>query len=169
FNSIALSGAVVQMVSHGLSTGALFILVGFLQDRIHTRDLNRMGGLWRQAPRMGAAAMVLAMALVGLPGLVNFVSEFMVLLGTYRVSVIVSVLAGVGLVIAMVYALRMIQLAFHGSPREKWTFPDLSVLESGVLYVMIALLVVLGVFPQPILRVVDQVISGVLATVGGGS
>ncbi len=169
FNSVALSGAVVQMVSHGISTGALFILVGFLQDRIHTRDLNRMGGLWRQAPRMGAAAMVLAMALVGLPGLVNFVSEFMVLLGTYRVSIVVTVLAGGGLVIAMVYALRMIQLAFHGSPRESWVFPDLSGLETGVLYVMIALLVVLGLFPQAILRVVDQVVAGVLATVGGGA
>ena len=169
FNSIALSGAVVQMVSHGISTGALFILVGFLHDRIHTRDLNRMGGLWRQVPRMGAAAMVLAMALVGLPGLVNFVSEFLVLLGTYRVSVVVSVLASVGLVIAMVYALRMIQLAFHGSPREKWVLRDLSGLETSVLYVMIALLVVLGLFPQPILNAVDRVISGVLATVGGGA
>ena len=169
FNSIALSGAVVQMVSHGISTGALFILVGFLQDRIHTRDLNRMGGLWRQAPRMGAAAMVLAMALVGLPGLVNFVSEFMVLLGTYRVSIVVTVLASGGLVIAMVYALRMVQLAFHGSPRESWVFPDLSGLETGVLFVMIALLVVLGLFPQAILRVVDQVVAGVLATVGGGA
>jgi NADH-quinone oxidoreductase subunit M len=169
FSGIALSGAVVQMVSHGLSTGALFILVGYLQDRIHTRDLNRMGGLWRQAPRMGAAAMVLAMALVGLPGLINFVSEFLVLLGTYRVSIVVTLLAGLGLVIAMVYALRMIQLAFHGSPRETWVFPDLSALETGVLYLMISLLVVLGLFPQSILRVVDKVVAGVLAAVGGSA
>jgi NADH-quinone oxidoreductase subunit M len=79
------------------------------------------------------------------------------------------VLAGGGLVIAMIYALRMIQLSFHGSPREKWVFPDLSVLETGVLYVMIALLIVLGLFPQPILRAVDQVVAGVMATVGGGA
>jgi NADH-quinone oxidoreductase subunit M len=169
FNSLALSGAVVQMVSHGISTGALFILVGYMQDRIHTRDLNRMGGLWRQAPRMGAAAIFLAMALVGLPGLVNFISEFLVLIGVYQVSVVLAVLAGLGLVIAMIYALRMIQLSFHGSPREKWVFPDLSILETGVLYVMIALLIVLGLFPQAILRTVDQVVAGVLATVGGGA
>ena len=169
FNSIALSGAIVQMVSHGISTGALFILVGYLQDRIHTRDLNRMGGLWRQVPRMGAAAMFLAMALVGLPGLVNFISEFLVLLGTYQVSIVVAVLASGGLVLAMLYALRMIQLAFHGSPRESWTIPDLSFMETGVLYVMIALLIVLGLFPQTILRVVDQVVAGVLATAGGGA
>ena len=169
FNSIALSGAVLQMVSHGISTGALFILVGYVQDRIHTRDLNRMGGLWKQAPRMGAAAMVLAMALVGLPGLVNFVSEFLVLLGVYRVSILLAVLAGLGLVLAMIYALRMIQLSFHGSPREALKFPDLSALETGVLYVMIALLVALGLFPQVLLNVVDQVVAGVLATVGGGA
>ena len=169
FTSQALSGAVLQMVSHGISTGALFILVGALQDRIHTRDINRMGGLWKQVPRMGAAGLVLAMALVGLPGLLNFVAEFLVLVGTWKVSMLATVLAGVGLVIATVYALRMIQLAFHGSPRETWTFPDLSWLEGGVLYLMIALLVVLGLFPQAILRVVDQVVAGVLATVGGGS
>jgi NADH-quinone oxidoreductase subunit M len=169
FNSLALSGAVLQMVSHGISTGALFILVGYVQDRIHTRDLNRMGGLWRQAPRMGAAAMVLAMALVGLPGLVNFVSEFLVLLGVYQVSILLAVLAALGLVLAMIYALRMIQLSFHGSPRETWKFPDLSALETGVLYVMIALLVALGLFPQAILQVVDQVVAGVLTAVGGGA
>jgi NADH-quinone oxidoreductase subunit M len=157
------------MVSHGISTGALFILVGALQDRIHTRDLDRMGGLWKQAPRMGTAAMVLAMALVGLPGLVNFVSEFLVLLGAYQVSVVLAVLAGLGLVIATVYALRMIQLSFHGSPRETWKVPDLSPLESGVLFVMIALLVGLGMFPQPLLRIVGSVVAGVLAAAGGGA
>ncbi|HEY9595496.1 MAG TPA: NADH-quinone oxidoreductase subunit M, partial [Spirochaetia bacterium] len=71
FTPQALSGAVLQMVAHGISTGAMFILVGALQDRIHTRDLTRMGGLWSQAPLMGAAGLALSMALVGLPGLVN--------------------------------------------------------------------------------------------------
>jgi len=157
------------MVSHGISTGALFILVGALQDRIHTRDLDRMGGLWKQAPRMGTAAMVLAMALVGLPGLVNFVSEFLVLLGTWQVNMLLSILAGLGLVVATVYALRMIQLSFHGSPRETWKVPDLSALETAVLFVMIAALVVLGMFPQPLLRTVESVVAGVLAAAGGGA
>jgi len=169
FNSLALTGAVLQMVSHGISTGALFILVGALQDRIHTRDLDRMGGLWKQAPRMGTAAMVLAMALVGLPGLVNFVSEFLVLLGTWQVNMLLSILAGLGLVVATVYALRMIQLSFHGSPRETWKVPDLSALETAVLFVMIAALVVLGMFPQPLLRTVESVVAGVLAAAGGGA
>ncbi len=169
FNSLALTGAVLQMVSHGISTGALFILVGALQDRIHTRDLDRMGGLWKQAPRMGAAAMVLAMALVGLPGLVNFVSEFLVLLGAYQVSIVLAILSGVGLVLATVYALRMIQLSFHGSPRESLKVTDLTGLETGVMLVMIVLLIGLGVFPQPILRTVQSVVAGVLAAAGGGA
>jgi len=168
FTSLALSGAILQMVSHGISTGATFILVGALQDRIHTRDLDRMGGLWKQVPRMGAAALVLAMALVGLPGLVNFVAEFLVLLGLWPVSPVATVLAGVGLVIATVYALRMFQAAFHGGPREKWNISDLSAVETAVLFVMIALLVVLGVFPQPVLRLVERAVSGVLALVSAG-
>jgi NADH-quinone oxidoreductase subunit M len=117
---------------------------------------------------MGAAALVLAMALVGLPGLVNFVAEFLVLLGLWQVSPVATVLAGVGLVIATVYALRMFQAAFHGGPREKWTLADLSVMETAVLFVMIALLVVLGVFPQPVLRIVERAVSGVLALVSAG-
>jgi NADH-quinone oxidoreductase subunit M len=168
FTTLALSGAVLQMVSHGISTGATFILVGALQDRIHTRDLDRMGGLWKQVPRMGAAALVLAMALVGLPGLVNFVAEFLVLLGVWQVSPVATILAGIGLVIATVYALRMFQAAFHGGPREKWKIADLSVLETGVLFLMIALLVLLGVFPQPVLRMVEHAVTGVLALVSTG-
>jgi NADH-quinone oxidoreductase subunit M len=177
FTPRALSGAVLQMVSHGISTGALFILVGALQDRIHTRDLERMGGLWKQVPRMGAAALVLTMALVGLPGLVNFVAEFLVLLGTWQVSPVAAVLAGVGLVIATVYALRMFQMAFHGGPRitasaagprQPGSIPDLSALETAVLFLMIALLVGLGMFPQPVLAIVDRVAAGVLAAVSAG-
>jgi NADH-quinone oxidoreductase subunit M len=168
FNAQALTGAIVQMVSHGVSTGALFILVGALQDRIHTRDLGRMGGLWKTVPRMGAAALVLVMALVGLPGLVNFVGEFLVLLGAYKVSVVLAVLAGAGLVLATVYALRMFQLAFHGGPRETWKIADLSVREAAILFLMIAVLVGLGVYPHPILHAVDRVVAGVLGTVAPG-
>jgi NADH-quinone oxidoreductase subunit M len=168
FTQQALSGAVLQMVSHGISTGAMFILVGALQDRIHTRELTRMGGLWAQVPRMGAAALVLCMALVGLPGLLNFVSEFLVLVGTWQVSSVATVLAGAGLVIATIYALRLFQTAFHGAPREAWILPDLSALETGALFVMIGVLVVFGFFPQPLLDMVKNVVAGVLATVQQG-
>ncbi|HTZ51996.1 MAG TPA: NADH-quinone oxidoreductase subunit M [Spirochaetia bacterium] len=168
FTAQAVSGAVLQMVSHGISTGALFMLVGSLQDRIHTRELDRMGGLWAQVPRMGAAALVLAMALVGLPGLVNFVSEFLVLVGTWPVSPVATVVAGAGLVVATVYALRLFQGAFHGAPREKWTLTDLDPRETGTLFLAIALLVFFGLYPMPILHMVQQSVSGVLALVSAG-
>jgi NADH-quinone oxidoreductase subunit M len=168
FTPQALSGAVLQMVSHGISTGALFVLVGALQDRIHTRDLDRMGGLWAQVPRMGAAALVLCMALVGLPGLVNFVSEFLVLVGTWQVSPVATILAGLGLVIATVYALRLFQTALHGVPRETWTLADLSARETGTLFLAIALLVLFGLYPMPILNMVGQSVSGVLAVIAAG-
>ena len=106
-----------------------------------------MGGLWAQAPRMGAAALVLCMALVGLPGLVNFVSEFLVLVGTWTVSPVATVIAGLGLVIATVYSLRLFQTAFHGAPREKWVIKDLSARETGTLFLAIALLVLLRAVP----------------------
>jgi NADH-quinone oxidoreductase subunit M len=168
FTQQAMSGAVLQMVSHGISTGALFMLVGALQDRIHTRDLTRMGGLWSQVPRMGAAALVLSMALVGLPGLLNFVSEFLVLVGTWQVSGVATVLAGLGLVIATIYSLRLFQTAFHGAPREAWTLPDLSALETVALFVMIAALVIFGFYPRPLLDMVRGVVTGVLAAVQQG-
>jgi NADH-quinone oxidoreductase subunit M len=168
FTPQGLSGAVLQMVSHGISTGALFMLVGALQDRIHTRDLDRMGGLWAQVPRMGAAALVLSMALVGLPGLVNFVSEFLVLVGTWTVSPVATVVAGLGLVIATVYALRLFQTAFHGTPRETWTLTDLGARETGTLFVAIALLVLFGLYPMPILHMVEQSVNGVLAVIAAG-
>ena len=168
FTPQALSGAMLQMVSHGISTGALFILVGALQERIHTRDLSRMGGLWKQAPRMGAAALVLSMALVGLPGLLNFVSEFLVLVGTWPVSGVATALAGVGLVMATIYSLRLFQTAFHGAPRETWAVADLSVREGAMLFLMIALLIGFGLYPQPILDMVKPVVTGVLGLAGGG-
>jgi NADH-quinone oxidoreductase subunit M len=171
FNAQALSGAVAQMVSHGISTGALFILVGALQDRLHTRDLGRMGGLWNQVPRMGAAALVLCMALVGLPGLLNFVAEYLILQGTWKVSPAAAVLAGVGLVLATVYALRMFQLAFHGEPRAETKIRDLSGRETAVIFLMIAALVGLGLYPQPLFRALDKVVAGVLGFIlpGGGA
>ena len=80
WNTLALQGAVIQMLAHGLSTGALFILVGALQERLHTRDMRQMGGLWASAPRIGAIGLFFAIASLGLPGLGNFVGEFLVLL-----------------------------------------------------------------------------------------
>lgn len=151
FNAWAWQGVVMQMVAHGLSTGGLFILVGALQERMHTRDVTRMGGLWSVVPGLGAVATVLAMASLGLPGLANFVAEFLILLGSYQANVPITVLAAIGLVVATVYSLRILQRTFYGRNEEGWSLPDFSAREWAVMAAMIIVLVWLGLYPQPVL------------------
>jgi NADH-quinone oxidoreductase subunit M len=152
WNQLALQGAVIIMLAHAISTGALFILVGDLQDRIHTRDLNRMGGLWSSLPRMGGVGLVLALASLGLPGLINFVGEFLVLLGALQVNVAMTSLATIGFVVSTVYALWMMQRTFYGQPKEAWRVSDFGGREMAIMAVMIAIIVLLGLYPQPVLN-----------------
>ncbi len=158
-NEIALQGAVMQIICHGLATGALFIIVGALQERIHTRDMSLMGGLWESAPRMAGAALFFALASLGLPGLGNFVGEFLVLLGAYKTNIAVACAAATGIIAATIYALWIIQRAFHGPNEQNWHIPDLSVRETVVLTAMIASLVWLGLFPQPVFDTSGQALK----------
>jgi NADH-quinone oxidoreductase subunit M len=166
-NSLALQGAVVIMLAHGISTGALFILVGHLQDRLHTRDLNRLGGLWSTAPRLGGVGLLFAMATLGLPGLGNFVGEFLVLLGLYQVSVPLAVLATLGFVVATVYALWMVQRTFFGPNREGWRIPDATGRDMAVLGAMTAAIVWLGLFPQTVLHTVRPTLEALQRDAAG--
>jgi NADH-quinone oxidoreductase subunit M len=152
WNPLALQGAVMQIVCHGMSTGALFMLVGGLQERIHTRDMGRMGGLWSTVPRMGAIGLFFALASLGLPGLGNFVAEFLVLMGTYKASVTMSILATTGLIAATIYALWMVQVTFFGENEAGWKIPDFSLREMSAMAMMMAVLVLLGLYPQPFLN-----------------
>jgi NADH-quinone oxidoreductase subunit M len=151
-NPLARQGTVLQMICHGLSTGALFMLVGALDDRLHTRDMRVLGGLWTVVPRLGAVALFFALASLGLPGLGNFVAEFLVLLGAFQVNVALAAVASVGFVAATIYALWMMQQTFHGPPRAEWKLADLTGREMAVLLAMIAALVGLGLYPQPVLN-----------------
>ena len=156
WNTLALQGVVMQIICHGISTGALFMLVGALQERIHTREVSRMGGLWSAVPHMGAVGLFFAMASLGLPGLGNFVAEFLVLIGTYKTDVTMTVLATAGLITATVYSLWMIHVTFFGLNKEGWKVPDFSLREMSVMAVMIISLVLLGLYPQPLLNTADQ-------------
>ena len=151
WNSLALQGALMTMICHGISTGALFILAGALQDRIHTRDMDHMGGIWSTAPRMSGAALFFALASLGLPGLGDFVGEFLVLLGAYRQSIVLAVLATIGVLFATFYALRLVQRAFQGPNTQDWRIPDLAPREGLVMGLMIAALLWLGLYPRPVL------------------
>jgi NADH-quinone oxidoreductase subunit M len=163
-NTLALQGAVVVMLSHGISTGALFMLVGGLYDRIKTRDMGRMGGLWSTAPRMGGAAMIFALASLGLPGLGNFVGEFLVLLGAYQVSLPLAIVATLGLIVSAIYSLWMMQRVFLGANTEGWQVSDLDVRETIIQLVLIVLIFWLGLFPNTVLNTVQPSLDGLQQT-----
>ena len=151
-NDLAMAGAVVVMLAHGLSTGALFMLVGALGDRLHTRDLSRLGGLWAVAPRMGGVMTFFALASLGLPGLANFVGEFLVLLGAFQAGhTVLASIAALGMVVSVIYSLWMLQKAFHGPNTEGWKMSDLGIREMAMSAALIAATVWIGLYPQPVL------------------
>jgi len=152
WNTLALQGAVMQIVCHGISTGALFMLAGAIQERIHTRELSRMGGLWSMVPRMGATLLFFALASLGLPGMGNFIAEFLVLIGAYKTNITVTVFATTGLVFATVYSLWMVQVSFFGAKKGDQMMPDFSLREMAVMSVMMISLLFLGLYPQPFLN-----------------
>ncbi|MBE7426035.1 MAG: NADH-quinone oxidoreductase subunit M [Ideonella sp.] len=164
WNAWALNGAVMQMLAHGVSTGALFILVGLLQERIHTRDMQRMGGLWATVPRLAAIGLFFVLASLGLPSTSNFVGEFLVLLGSYRVNLTLTVLATLGLITAVVYALALMQRTFHGDNRNGWQLVDASSRELATFAVLIAVTIWLGLYPQPVFDVSTPALRALQAT-----
>jgi len=158
FNELAYQGVVIQMVAHGISTGALFVLVGQLYERIHTRDINRMGGLWEKAPVMGAIGLVFSMASLGLPGLGNFIAELLTLIGTFKANVLMSCLASLGLIAATIYSLRIVQKVFLGKKNTDWVMTDLTIREKAVSASLVIAILWLGLFPKPVLDVAKPAI-----------
>jgi NADH-quinone oxidoreductase subunit M len=170
WNQLALQGSIVAMIAHGIGTGALFILVGALLERTRTRYMGRMGGLWSTMPRMGGIALFFAIGALGLPGLGNFVGEFLVLVGTFRVNVVATALAAVGIIFSTVYALWMIQRVFQGPNEVGWQLPDLNPREMGTMVVLMAVLLALGLYPQPVLDAAGHGITNLMrAAEQGGS
>lgn len=168
WNALALQGAVIVMLAHGLSTGALFILVGDLYRRTHTRNLDRLGGLWDTVPRMGGAGLFFALASLGLPGLGNFVGEILVLVGAYQVSPLLAALAAVGFVVSTIYALRLVQRTFFGPNEGGWKLPDLGRREVGILAALVALVLWLGLYPRPFLDTAAPALEAIREQAAGG-
>lgn len=148
---LALQGAIIAIICHAFATGALFLIVGMIQERTHTRDLAQLGGLWATAPKIGGFTLFFAMAALSLPGMGNFVGEFLVLLGTFQVSQTAAVIASVGLIISALYGLRLVQASVLGPNVKNWTLSDLNARETAVLGVFAAILLWIGLYPQPII------------------
>jgi len=149
---LGLQGAAVLMVAHGVGTGALFIMVGTMEERMGTRDLSQLGGLWSVAPRMAAVTLIFTLAALGLPGLANFVGEILILLAAFAASPLVAAVAALGLVLAAVYGLRLIRHALHGPGPGLDGIADLTGIRLAVLAAMLVLMGWLGLGPQPLLE-----------------
>ena len=151
-NIQAWQGTVLQMLAHGLTTGALFVIAGLIQHHFHTRDMKRLGGLWHRLPRLGVMAMFFAVASLGMPGLANFVGEFLILVGSFRADAVVTAVAVLGLIGAAVYSLILIQRVFQG-PETETTASGISLdrRERFLLGALAVPVVVLGLVPQPVM------------------
>jgi len=153
FNEIAMQGVVMQMIAHGISTGALFIIAGALHERIHTRDMEQMGGLWTKVPKMGALALIFIMGSLGLPGLGNFIAEILILIGSFFADKALTIIATLGLIASTIYALRIMQKVFYGKEEKKWVIADLGFREMAIMLSLTIVIIWLGLFPNCILKV----------------
>ena len=160
-SQLALQGAVIQMIAHGLSAAALFILCGQLYERLHTRDMRQMGGLWSRIKWIPGLSLFFAVANLGMPGTGNFVGEFMILTGSFQVVPMIIIIATFGLVFASVYSLVMMQRAYYGEAKSKDPLPGMSPREFMTIGVLVVLLVLLGVYPQPILDTSHAAMSNI--------
>jgi NADH-quinone oxidoreductase subunit M len=171
FQLLAWQGAVLQMVCHGLATGGLFLLAGMIQQRTGTRDLQQLGGLWSALPRLGGLGMLLAMASLGLPGLGNFVAELLILLGLWRADRLVAAIALLGLVLATVYNLALIQRLFHGrvpQGSDRPALTDAGPREAMMLGLCGLLLLWLGLYPQPVIDLLGPTLEHLSALGASG-
>jgi NADH-quinone oxidoreductase subunit M len=158
FNEMAMQGVVMQMVVHGVSTGALFIIAGALHERIHTRDIGQMGGLWSKMPKMGAMGLIFVMGSLGLPGLGNFVAEILILIGSFAANETLTVIATVGMVAATIYSLRIMQKVFYGKEQKQWTVADFGLREMGIMISLSVAIIWLGLFPAPVLNLAKSAV-----------
>ena len=160
----AQAGAALYMVNHGFATGALFLIVGFLIARRGSANITDYGGVQKLAPKLAGVFLVTGLAGLGLPGLAPFVSEFLVLIGTYAFSPIPAVIGVIGVVLAALYILWMYQRTMNGPTKEGLAgVRDLSARETWAVAPLVALLLVLGVYPQPALDVINPAVERTVA------
>jgi len=164
-NPEGLSGGILQMLNHGISTGALFLLVGMIYERRHTREMSEYGGLWKAMPIFGGISLVVVLSSVGLPGLNGFVGEFTILLGAFGSKVFGSPwfagIATLGVILAAAYLLKMFEKTFLGpiTKEENKSLKDLNLREIITMVPLLVLIFWLGIYPQPFFNLINPAVE----------
>jgi NADH-quinone oxidoreductase subunit M len=162
----ATSGSVMQMINHGVSTGALFLLVGMISERRHTREISQLKGLQKSAPIFAAVFTVVMLSSIGVPGLNGFVGEFLILIGSFLTARWWVVVAASGVILAALYLLWAYQRVFHGEPDEaNRHFPELTLREGLVILPMIAAIFFCGIYPKPMLDRIQPSVKSLISHV----
>ena len=160
---LAVTGGVVQMVNHGVSTGALFLLVGMIYERRHTRQIAELRGLQKVAPVFAGFFTVVMLSSIGVPGLNGFVGEFLILIGSFDTARWWVIIGTTGVILAALYLLWAYQRVFHGEPDEaNASFPELKLREGLLLSVFVAIILFTGVYPKPMLSRIEPSVKAVL-------
>jgi NADH-quinone oxidoreductase subunit M len=163
-NAEGITGSIFLMLSHGIVSGALFMLVGVIYDRRHTKLMSEFGGLATVMPRYATIFGIVLMASVGLPLTIGFVGEFLSLLGFYKVNWVMTLFAGSGIILGAVYMLVLYKKSFFGevTNKENEKLKDLDSKELTALIPLVALVIILGVYPKPILNTIDLSVKKML-------
>jgi len=171
FNDQGVQGSLLQMINHGLSTGGLFLIVGLVYDRRHTRLISELGGLSKQMPIYATLFAIIMFSSMGLPGLNGFIGEFLILIGAFRVSWVWGAFAVTGIVLGAAYMLWLYQRTMFGeiTKEENKTLPDLDAREMATLLPIIAFCFWIGLYPAPFLRAMETSVANVIQIVEKGS
>ena len=165
FRQIALTGAAVQMFSHGIITGLLFFCVGVVYDLGHTREIAVFGGIAKRMPMLGTLFTFAAMASLGLPGLAGFVAEYMVFTSSFRIWTIPTIVAVFTMILTAAYLLWMIKRVFFGPFNKQWDWlPDANARELVPLVVLAVLIVLVGIYPKPLIDVITPSLQAIMHT-----
>jgi NADH-quinone oxidoreductase subunit M len=166
-NTQGITGAVMQMFNHGTITAMLFLIVGVLYDRAHTRGLNDFGGLMNQMPKYSGVMVVAFFAALGLPGLSGFISEAFSFLGAFQSFRWITIASTLGIVLTAAYMLWTLQRLFLGTLPEKWkTLPDINGRELGMLIPLAVIVIVLGIYPSPMIDMMSSAVNTLVDVVG---
>tara|TARA_B100001741_G_scaffold89429_1_gene73159 strand:- start:370 stop:1605 length:1236 start_codon:yes stop_codon:yes gene_type:complete len=164
FNKQGIEGSILQMLSHGLISAALFLCVGVLYDRIHSRQINSYGGIVNILPKYSFIFMVFVLAALGIPGTSGFIGEFLVLVGAFKINFLVAILAGTGVILSAAYMLWLSKRVLFGKLEKNHLkkMTDINISEFSILFTLGALIILFGFYPEPLLETIHVSVDNLI-------